>query len=102
MSNNCLNNQEKISLENFLDELINEYGQIASNELKELFEIFENATIRSLICSYDSILQYYSTMKCHLSDDDSSLKIDQVNFMFSRFFFFFLFFHWKILEFNQR
>ncbi len=89
MLNNSFNEQqqqEKISFEILIKQFFKEYSQISSNDLKELFQIFENLHFHSFISSYDFILKqhYQSTSKIqfHLSDDDeeeNSLKPDDVS-----------------------
>jgi hypothetical protein len=88
MLNNSFNEQqEKISFEILIKNLFEEYSQISLNDLKELFQIFENLHFHSLISSYDFILkQHYqstSNIQFHLSDDDdeeeNSFKPDDVS-----------------------
>ncbi|CAF3396789.1 unnamed protein product [Rotaria socialis] len=89
MLNSCLNNiEEKISFEIFINEFIEEYSQIQSNEFKELIAIFQNKYFCSFISSYDLILQHYyqekklsSNTKFNVSDknndDDHHDKISR-------------------------
>ncbi len=76
MLNNSIDNQDKISLEIYLQQFIEEYSQISLNDLKELFQIFENLHFHSLISSYDSILEQHFKVQFHLSDEEDSLKED--------------------------
>lgn len=91
MLNSVLNNEEKISFEIIINQLIDQYSSHSSlNEFNELIEIFNNKYIRSLISSYDLILHNYyqqkkisSNVQFNLFDkDENSLKKEFVSDFF--------------------
>jgi hypothetical protein len=87
MLNNSFNNETKISLNICINQFLEEYSQICLNEIKELIEIFQTKTFRSLISSYDLIISQF-----HLLNNKNLSEKTNVNFPNDFSFIIFIFF----------
>lgn len=76
ISNNLINNQEKICLEIIFKNFLMDYSYLDLNELKELKQIFEKLNISQLIYSYDLINQKNSTENKRRNSSHHKLSVD--------------------------